>query len=182
MFKFYVICLVYVTRHNSQFACHTITVVINVVFMSTALSAICVLVLLAHFMYCSHRLQQEMSERASKQVFRCCAIYIVSTVLLVLVFFLMICYDMVIDSGRYTIQPDSYCTLAIDGTYKAVVLPLIIVMINKVAHIVAFSFYLYYMYKLKQDNIKQELLRQLHKIAIAMGSAIGLSAFILYLM
>ena len=164
---------------NSQFACHTITVVLNVVFMCTALSATCVLILLAHFMYRSHKLQQEMSERGSKQVFIRCAIYVVGTALLV--FFLTICYDVVTDSGRYTIQQDGYCVIPVDGTYKSIVLTIIIVLINKIVHVVAFIFYLYYTYKLKQDNVKQELLRKLHRTAIAMGSTIGLSAFILIL-
>ena len=36
--------------------------------------------------------------------------------------------------------------------------------------------YLYYTYKLKKDNINQENLRKLHKIAAAMGITVGLSA------
>ena len=38
--------------------------------------------------------------------------------------------------------------------------------------------YLYYTYKLKQNNIDQRLLWKFHQIAAAMGSAIGLSTFI----
>ena len=71
----------------------------------------------------------------------------------VVVFFLMVLYDVVTDSGKYTILPNGYCADPNDGTYKTASLANTIVAINKVAHFVIIGVYLYYTYKLKKTRL-----------------------------
>ena len=75
----------------------------------------------------------------------------------------MLLYDVVTDSGRHTILPNGYCTLPNNDAYTTASLANIIVVVNKVAHIVIFAVYLYYTYKLKQDNITQGRIQSLER-------------------
>jgi len=82
-------------------------------------------------------------------------------------------YNMVTDSGRYTILPNGY--YALPNNNEALLANIIVA---SSSHIVIFSVYLYYSYKLKQDNINAQNLNKLHKIAVAMGLTIGISTLI----
>ena len=132
-------------------------------------------------MYCCYKFQAPISEEASKFLFRCYTAYVVSTAMVV--FLLMMWYDVRTRNGRYTILPNGHCAVPSNPNYSTQALVNTVISINKVAHIVVFTVYLYYTYKMKKDdiNINQKNLRRLHKIAAAMGFTVGLSAPTVYI-
>ena len=99
------------------------------------------------------------------------------------VFLLMMWYDVGTGNGRYTILPNGHCAVPSNPNYSTQALVNTVIAINKVAHIVVFTVYLYYTYKMKKDdiNINQKNLSRLHKIAAAMRFTVGLSAPIYYI-
>jgi len=124
--------------------------------MAISLSSTCILTHIAYGIYHSYKLQAELSKEVSKRFLRHYVAFMVGPP--VFVFFLMMLYNTVTDSSKYTILPNGYCADPNNGTYKTASLANAIVAINKVAHFVIFGVYLYYTYKLKQNNIDQQLL------------------------
>ena len=88
---------------KSELTCHATIATLPVLFMAITLSATCVLTHIAYGMYRSNKLLAQLSKEESKHLFRCYVAYTVGVP--VVVFFLVMLYDVVTDSGKYTILP-----------------------------------------------------------------------------
>ena len=166
---------------NSQMICHTTIVIGLLAYIWIEVSATNMLTHLAYVMYRCFNLKEEISDQKSKFLLQCYSAYAFIT--LVLLFFLVIAYDWRTGNGKYTLLPNGYCNFIDIYAYETIYLGDIIAFINKLAQIAMLIAYLVYFYKSKvsinNPQIFARYSRELFKISIAMGAAIGLSFFIM---
>jgi len=152
--------------------CHFVTIGILVFNASSSLSATCMLHFLAYILYRSHRLQQ-ITKEERQSLFRWYVTYILGSVFAVS--FLTLSYDVGVNNGAH-IFPRTDCS-AIDGLVRHGAN--VITTINKSIQIVLFAVYLYYKYQLNKDVQNSTILisqeKQLHRIAVAMGTTVGIA-------
>ena len=158
--------------------CYVSTIGLMLSSVSIEALATCILSHIAMVnMRCCYKRQSWMSKEASQCYFRYYTIYTLGIMLLVL--FLTICFDMATGNYKDTLQQNGQCVSFEVGAYSTIQVAIIVSTINKIAQLVRFIMYLYYTYKIRKDigsgGVSSDVNPNLHKLAIAMGTFIGLS-------
>ena len=169
----------YLITVNSQIICHTVMMSFMVSAAMHEVFSANILTHLAYIMYRCSELKSRMSAKKKQFLFRCYFSY--GFITLVLLFFAMIVYDWWTGNGKHTLLPNGHCIFVDEYSYTTLYISEIPTVINKVIQIIMFIAYIYYYIKFKkivhqaQTSIQYD--RELFKIAIAMGAALGLSYF-----
>ena len=165
---------------NSQIICHTALVMFMLVATWIDISVTNLLTYLAYIMYRCYHLKNKISTKHSRFLFRCYMAYTIF--MLVLLFFLVVAYDWRTGNAENTLLMNGHCSF-IDqySTYNTLYFGDAFVFINKFIQITMFLVYLAYFYKFNKHvnaaQVSLEYNRKLVKIAIVMGTTIGLSYF-----
>ena len=174
-----VIVVMLIVHHVIVVSSWVICQVTTTAYMSTDISvegfSTCVLTHLAYVLYRSYNRASEVSTGRSKHLLRRYITYVVSQ----MTFFLaiIISYDLLSGTGRYTLQSDGHCIFFDENSYATFFIWIINTIINKFAQISMLAIYLFYFYKIKK-SISRRHKHKLSIVAITMGATIGLSQFI----
>jgi len=160
---------------NSWVICQITTTAYMAVSISVDSFATCVLTHLAYVLYRSYNRASEISMGRAKHLLRK---YIACTVGQ-MAFFLavIIIYDLLSGTGRYTLQSDGHCIFFNEKSYTTFYILEVSIIINKVAQIAMLAIYLSYFYKINK-SISRQHSHKLSIVAITMGATVGLSQLI----
>lgn len=180
---FFLLLLSHTVAMNSQPTCHIMIILFMILSISAETFAMCILVHLAYLVYRSYKMLR-ISKKKSKCLFRRYMTFALCT--LVLSFGSAVTFDLLTDSGKYTLLSNGYCNYYNENfSYKTLVVMIIVVGLYKTSEIITFGVYLFYFYKLKiecltNDNssINRRLSARLIKVAVVMGATIGVPNFI----
>ena len=132
---------------NSQPVCQITINTFMIASMAIDSFATCVLIHLAYIMHCNH-CSIQISNRRSKYVFKRYIAYVVGSIGIFIG--VIVAYDLISGSGRFTLQPDGHCIFFNQSTCMSYLIMEGNNTINKFVQLVAFGVYLYYFCKLKK--------------------------------
>ena len=160
---------------DSVLACYATTITFMITFISSEAIATCILIHTAYVLYKSHKIQR-ISVDKNKRLFKCYIIYMSSLTMISLL--LILTYDLATGNWRDTMLANGRCIHPNQTIYGTMPVMFAISSINKALQIVAFIIYLFYYYKIRNDDettIDRKTHQKLFKITIAMGATIGIS-------
>ena len=165
---------------NSQMICHTTMICFIMGSGMYEVFATNILTHLAYTMYRCYNLKSELSDKASRFLFRCYLAYVLITLVLLLSH--VIIYDWWTGNGRHTLLPNGHCAFIDEYSYDTLFVAELLPGINKVIQILMFIAYIVYYIKFNaiigSVEISMRYNKDLFRIAIAMGATIGLSYFV----
>ena len=132
-------CLITV---NSQMVCHKAMIIFIITSAAYKVFAANILTQLAYTMHHYYMWKSEISTKRKQFLFRCYISY--AFVTFVLLFFLVITYDLSTGNGKYTLLPNGYCAFVDQYSYTTLFLVRIPTTINKLIQITMFVAYIIY--------------------------------------
>ena len=164
---------------DSLMFCYTFTIVFLVARVCVEVLATCILHQVVYTMYCSNKLIR-ITPEDRRHYFRYYMIYLLGSVLLGL--FFIVSFDVATRNYRSLLLPDGHCAYIVETYYSTEQIILGIIAINKVAQLLLFVAYLYYVYELSKDvndpTILETQLTILRKLGFATGAVVGLHSII----